>query len=244
MARTAPNWYRLDNAGMVYSAIQRDDYSAVYRFSAVMDAPVDPERLRQAARRVMPRFPGLQVRLRRGVFWYYFDSDPSFVPDVEPDSSLRAEIQAAAQAHGVETLLVTDGAVAELGETTLRVFPPLGTGGSNEEGLSVLGSAGEFDVLVTGDMNAAVERRLVKYGNLPETELLVVGHHGSAASPTQERRRRRRGYPGKAGAPQARPVRMGAPHRRGDGPAHPRPGAGRIDPLHHIRRRGRPDHRQ
>ena len=31
-------------------------------------APVDPERLRQAARRVMPRFPGLQVRLRRGVF--------------------------------------------------------------------------------------------------------------------------------------------------------------------------------
>ena len=38
----AQNWYRLDNAGMVYSAIQRDDYSAVYRFSAVMDAPVDP----------------------------------------------------------------------------------------------------------------------------------------------------------------------------------------------------------
>lgn len=108
------------------------------------------------------------------------------LPDVEPDSSLRAEIQAAAQAHGVETLLVTDGAVAELGETTLRVFPPLGTGGSNEEGLSVLGSAGEFDVLVTGDMNAAVERRLVKYGNLPETELLVVGHHGSGYSTSGE----------------------------------------------------------
>lgn len=108
------------------------------------------------------------------------------LPDVEPDSSLRAEIQAAAQARGVETLLVTDGAVAELGETTLRVFPPLGTGGSNEEGLSVLGSAGEFDVLVTGDMNAAVERRLVKYGNLPETELLVVGHHGSGYSTSGE----------------------------------------------------------
>ena len=82
--------------------------------------------------------------------------------------------------------LVTDGAVAELGETTLRVFPPLGAGGSNEEGLSVLGSAGEFDVLVTGDMNAAVERRLVKYGNLPETELLVVGHHGSGYSTSGE----------------------------------------------------------
>ena len=53
-----------------------------------------------------------------------------------------------------------------------------------------------------------------------------------------------RGYPGKAGAPQARPVRMGAPYRRGDGPPHPRPGAGRAGPLHYLCRRGRPDHRQ
>lgn len=85
MAQAAQDWYRLDNAGMVYSAIQRDDYSAVYRFSAVMDAPVDPGRLQSAVQRVMPRFPGFQVRLRRGVFWYYFDADPSFVPAVEPD---------------------------------------------------------------------------------------------------------------------------------------------------------------
>lgn len=85
MAQAAQDWYRLDNAGMVYSAIQRDDYSAVYRFSAVMDAPVDPGRLQSAVQRVMPRFPGFQVRLRRGVFWYYFDADPSFVPAAEPD---------------------------------------------------------------------------------------------------------------------------------------------------------------
>ena len=78
-------WYPLDNAAMVYSAIQRDDYSAVYRFSAVLREPVDPARLQQAANRVMPRFPGFQVRLRRGVFWYYFDADPAFLPQVEPD---------------------------------------------------------------------------------------------------------------------------------------------------------------
>lgn len=29
-------WYHLDNAAMMYSAIQREDYSALYRFSAVM----------------------------------------------------------------------------------------------------------------------------------------------------------------------------------------------------------------
>lgn len=78
-------WYPLDNAAMVYSAIQRDDYSAVYRFSAVMDTKVDPQALQNAVNRVMPRFPGFQVHLRKGIFWYYFDEDPSFFPKVQPD---------------------------------------------------------------------------------------------------------------------------------------------------------------
>lgn len=108
------------------------------------------------------------------------------LPDVEPDSALRAEIEASATAHGVETLLVSDGATAELGETVLKIYPPLGSGGSNEEGLSVLGSAGDFDVLVTGDMNTTVEGYLVKYGNLPDAELLVVGHHGSKYASSEE----------------------------------------------------------
>ena len=108
------------------------------------------------------------------------------LPDVEPDSALRAEVEAAAQAHGVETLLVTDGATAELGETSLKIYPPLGSGSSNEEGLSVLGSAGDFDVLITGDMDTTVEGRLVKYGDLPDTELLVAGHHGSKYASSDE----------------------------------------------------------
>ena len=108
------------------------------------------------------------------------------LPDVEPDSALRAEIQEAARADGVETLLVTDGATAQLGEVELTIYPPLGSGDSNEEGLSVLGSAGTFDFLVTGDMDTTVEGRLVKYGNLPDTELLVVGHHGSRYAASEE----------------------------------------------------------
>ena len=106
--------------------------------------------------------------------------DDTMLDDIhDRDSALRAQVQEAAQSHGVETLLISDGATAELGETALKIYPPLGSGGSNEEGLSVLGTAGTFDVLVTGDMNDKVEERLVKYGNLPQTELLVAGHHGS-----------------------------------------------------------------
>ena len=108
------------------------------------------------------------------------------LPDVEPDSPLRAEIQSVAAARAVDCLLVDGGAAASLGETELRIYPPLGSGDSNEEGLSVLGSAGDFDMLVTGDMNDVVERRLVKYGALPDTELLVVGHHGSRYAASEE----------------------------------------------------------
>ena len=108
------------------------------------------------------------------------------LPDVEPDSSLRAEIEEKARAAGVEILMVTDGATARLGETELTIYPPLGSGDSNEEGLSVLGSTGTFDFLVTGDMDTVVEGRLVKYGGLPDTELLVVGHHGSRYAASEE----------------------------------------------------------
>lgn len=108
------------------------------------------------------------------------------VPDVEPDSALRAEILALAEEKGTEVIFIEEDATVELGGASLTLYAPLGTGGGNEEGLSVLATQGDFDALITGDMNAAVERRLVKYGNLPDIELLVAGHHGSASSTSAE----------------------------------------------------------
>ena len=40
MAKPDSHWYRLDNAGILYSALQREEYSAIYRFSALLDEPV------------------------------------------------------------------------------------------------------------------------------------------------------------------------------------------------------------
>ena len=51
-------WYPLDNAGVLYSAIQKERYSAVYRFSALMTKAVDPQALQRAVQKTMPRFPG------------------------------------------------------------------------------------------------------------------------------------------------------------------------------------------
>ena len=78
-------WYPLDNAGVLYSAIQKDRYSAIYRFSAVMTEPVNPTLLQRAVGKTMPRFPGFAVRMRRGAFWCYFEPNPNPGPFVKQD---------------------------------------------------------------------------------------------------------------------------------------------------------------
>ena len=78
-------WFQLDNAAMMYSAIQSGTYSAVYRFSAVMTQEVDPQALQRAIDRTMPRFPGFHVKIRKGVFWYYFEPDDTPGPFLQPD---------------------------------------------------------------------------------------------------------------------------------------------------------------
>lgn len=108
------------------------------------------------------------------------------IPDAQPDDPLRARILALAEEEGAEVRFLLDDDRLALGEASLTLYAPLGDGGANEEGLSVLATCGDFDALVTGDMNAAVEKRLVKYGNLPDIELLVVGHHGSSYSSSEE----------------------------------------------------------
>ena len=51
---------------------------------------------------------------------------------------------------------------------------------------AVLATAGETDVLITGDMEREGELRLVETVALPDIEVLVAGHHGSDTSNTSE----------------------------------------------------------
>ena len=87
--RTDParSWYKLDNAAVLYSALQREEYSAIYRFSAVMTEKVDPKALQRAVDRTMPRFPGFRVRIKKGAFWYYFEPNDAPGPFVKEDIS-------------------------------------------------------------------------------------------------------------------------------------------------------------
>lgn len=80
-----PQWYPMDNAGVLYSALKKEKYAPVYRFSAVLRDRADPEALQRAVDRVMPRFPGFRVRIRKGAFWCYFEPNEKPGPFVRPD---------------------------------------------------------------------------------------------------------------------------------------------------------------
>ena len=82
--------------------------------------------------------------------------------------------------------MLTNDAHINFGAASMEIYAPLGDGGANEEGLSVLCSYDDYDFLLTGDMNDVIERRLVKYKNLPDIEFLFVGHHGSKNSTSEE----------------------------------------------------------
>ena len=58
--------------------------------------------------------------------------------------------------------------------------------GDNEQGLAVLCTYGDYDLLITGDRNMAAERQLIADHDLPDIEALVVGHHGSKSSTSKE----------------------------------------------------------
>ncbi len=111
------------------------------------------------------------------------------LPDVEKDSPLRAEIIAAAGEKGIPVRFVREEEQFHLTREgdTVTVLPPMAEEGTaNELGLTVLVSHKTLDVLITGDMEAEGERRLVETADLPDVEVLVAGHHGSNTSNTRE----------------------------------------------------------
>ena len=81
------SWYRMDNTSVLYSALQTEHYSAIYRFSAVMTEKVDPEALQRAIDKVMPRFPGFRNRIKKGFFWYYFEKNDAPGPFLREDAA-------------------------------------------------------------------------------------------------------------------------------------------------------------
>lgn len=106
-----------------------------------------------------------------------------YLPDIEDEYGVREHLVSLADEKGAQVTYVTKETADTLGDTVLTIYPPVQSGGDlNELGLTALASAGDFDLLITGDMSGSTEKKLVETYALPDIEVLVVSHHGSRYS--------------------------------------------------------------
>lgn len=109
--------------------------------------------------------------------------DTLYLPDIEDEYGVRDRLVSLAAHQGADVVFVTEPTRIALGEAALTVYPPLlTTGDLNEQGLTALATAGDFDLLITGDMAGQTEQLLAQTYPMPDVEVLVVSHHGSRYS--------------------------------------------------------------
>ncbi len=83
-----PAWEKLDNTALLFPVIANEGMSSVYRLSVSLTEDVDPELLAKAQDKVLLNFTSFRMRLRAGVFWYYFEENDKKYPDVREESEL------------------------------------------------------------------------------------------------------------------------------------------------------------
>ena len=80
-------WEKLDNTAHIFPVIAGEQLSNVYRISVTLQEAVDPELLQEALDIVLPKFDGFNMRLRKGVFWHYFEESGKPAPRVQEEKT-------------------------------------------------------------------------------------------------------------------------------------------------------------
>lgn len=104
----------------------------------------------------------------------------------EDSDSIYNKIVSAAGEAGTELIYITEDSVISADGVEYYIWAPMGNYEENERGLIIMADFGEFEAVVTGDVNSYTERRLIRKAEFPDTELLVAGHHGSKYSTCEE----------------------------------------------------------
>lgn len=80
-------WDKLDNTALLFPVIANESMSSVYRISVTLTEEVDPLMLQNALDYVLPLFDIFHARMRRGLFWYYFETNTRPAPRVREETS-------------------------------------------------------------------------------------------------------------------------------------------------------------
>ena len=84
------NWFRLDNAAMLFPPISSKNCPNTFCLSATLDQKIDKEILERSLGEVLKSEDTFRVRLKKGIFWYYLEENTN-IPVVEEESEKLME---------------------------------------------------------------------------------------------------------------------------------------------------------
>lgn len=67
-------WFKIDNAGKLFPAVTNSRRASYFRLAVTINETVDPIVLQKAAEITLKRFPNFNTRLKKGLFWYYLET--------------------------------------------------------------------------------------------------------------------------------------------------------------------------
>lgn len=111
------------------------------------------------------------------------DVNRFYLPDISDEGTIRESLSAR---YDDRICWISKNTEIVQEELKITIFPADITAKGNERCQCILFQRENCDILITGDRSATGERALLKQTTLPQLELLVVGHHGSASSTSFE----------------------------------------------------------
>ena len=87
MAKRYIKWDKLDNTANLFPVIAGEKMTNTYRISVVLTEEIQPQLLQEALDIVTPKIPGFNLRLRSGMFWYYFEENGKKAPRVQEENT-------------------------------------------------------------------------------------------------------------------------------------------------------------
>jgi NRPS condensation-like uncharacterized protein len=92
-------WYRLDNAGKIFPSVSNARRSNLFRLTITLTEEINPVVLQEALNVTIKRFATFNVKLKRGLFWYYLEENKEN-PIIEEEDPFILEPMTAREAKG------------------------------------------------------------------------------------------------------------------------------------------------
>jgi len=84
-------WYPLETSAKIYPAIISPRQPSVFRLTCTFTDEIDPGILQSALNVTLTRYPSFAMTLKRGAFWFYFESLEK-VPELRPEQNYPCQM--------------------------------------------------------------------------------------------------------------------------------------------------------